>query len=271
MNGNQLSIENLNAQRRQAVRLRLQGEKLAVVTACTGLSAPTVIAAVKAFRQGGWNAVEVSPRKGRPPKAEGAADAEHVRALVQAMLAGPPDRQGLPHSLWSRKAVGEWLATQAGARRSAGAVARLCQALQLDFDEQSIPSPRPGIGGVPARHHGAESYLPAWPGVPADSGKIGLLCVKAARGQLLWLAFSGPPEARHCLDLLSRLEPRHGRLELSIRGAARLLRVPSCASGWTRTRLCICWTRSWVRPAQSLPTFPKWAPPWPAPKGLPCP
>ena len=52
------------------------------------------------------------------------------------------------------------------------------------------------------RYHGIERYLPAWPGVPADSGKIGLLCVKAARGQLLWLAFAGPLDARHYLALL---------------------------------------------------------------------
>jgi sulfate adenylyltransferase subunit 2 len=227
MNGNHLSIDDLNAKRRQAVRLRLQGEKLAVVTASTGLSTPTVIAAVKSYRQGGWNAVEVSPRKGRPPKAEEGMDVRHVHALVQAMLAGPPDKAGLAHALWSRKAVGDWLARQPGARRSAGAVAKLCQALQLDFDENalapSLPAPAAGAAG---RCHGVESYLPAWPGVPADSGKIGLLCVKGARGQLLWLAFAGPLEARHYLVFLARLEPRRGRLELAIPGSARLLRVP---------------------------------------------
>jgi sulfate adenylyltransferase subunit 2 len=225
LNGNQLSIDDLNAKRRQAVRLRLQGEKLAVVTASTGLSTPTVISAVKAYRQGGWTAVEVNPRKGRPPKAEEGLDACHVEALVQAMLAGPPDNAGLSYPLWSRKAVGDWLALQPGAKRSAGAVAKLCAALDLDFDEEALASPQAAAGDA-KRFHGTERYLSAWPGVPADSGKIGILCVKSTRGQLLWLAFAGPLEARHYLELLSRLLSLRSRLELSIPGSARLLRVP---------------------------------------------
>jgi len=226
LNGNQLSVEELNARRRQAVRLRLQGEKLAVVTSNTGLSTPTVIAAVKAYRQGGWNAVEVSPRKGRPTRAEEGNDTPHVHGLVQAMLAGAPDSAGLAHALWSRKAVAEWLARQPGAKRSAGSVTRLCQALDLDFSEDSLASPQPAASGDATRYEGIERYLPAWPGVPADSGKIGLLCVKGLRGQLLWLAFAGPLEARHYLALLGRLLPRRGAVELAIAGSARLLRVP---------------------------------------------
>jgi sulfate adenylyltransferase subunit 2 len=226
LSGNQLSVDDLNAKRRQAVRLRLQGEKLAVVTATTGLSTPTVIAAVKAYRQGGWNAVEVSPRKGRPPKADEGLDASHLTGLVQAMLAGAPDAAGLPHTLWSRKAVGDWLARQPGAKRSAGAVAKLCHALDLNFDEDALASPQAAASGDAMRYHGAERYLPGWPGVPADSGKIGLLCVKAARGQLLWLAFAGRLEARHYLTLLARLVPRRGALELAIHGSSRLMRVP---------------------------------------------
>jgi sulfate adenylyltransferase subunit 2 len=224
LNGNQLTVDDLNAKRRQAVRLRLQGEKLAVVTASTGLSTPTVISAVKAYRQGGWNAVEVNPRKGRPPKAEAGLDTRHVHSLVQVMLAGPPDAAGLSHPLWSRKAVGDWLALQPGAKRSAGAVAKLCAALNLDFDEDVLASPATGAGDA-TRYHGIERYLPAWPGVPADSGKIGLLCVKAARGQLLWLAFAGPLDARHYIALLDRLLSRRGVLELAIAGSSRLMRV----------------------------------------------
>src|SRR4051812_42758363 len=109
MNGNQISVEDLNAKRREAVRLRLQGQKLAVVAASTGLSTPTIIAAVHAYREGGWNAVQVSPRKGRPRREAQGVPAEHIGGLVEAMLAGPPDIPGSPQSLWSRKAIGEWL------------------------------------------------------------------------------------------------------------------------------------------------------------------
>jgi len=224
LNGNQLSVEDLNARRREAVRLRLQGQKLAVVTASTGLSAPTVISAVRAYRAGGWNAVEVSPRKGRPRKQDEGLSSETLHGLVQAMLAGAPGHAGPNQGLWSRKAVADWLGANAQVSRSAGAVAKLCQALDLHQHDGQLAPPDVASDGA-ARYHGVERYLPTWPGVPADSGKIGLLCVKAARGQLLWLAFAGPLGAQHYLALLDRLTPRRGKLELAIPGSARLLRV----------------------------------------------
>nr|WP_268904910.1 sulfate adenylyltransferase subunit CysD [Caenimonas soli] len=148
------------------------------------------------------------------------------------MLGGPPDLAAtLPDTLWSRKAVAAWLAQRTGAQRSAGAATRLCELLGLDFDDDSLAPPVIGAADKPVRYHGAERHLAAWPGVPADSGKIGLLCIKAARGQLLWLAFAGPLEARHYLALLDRLPRRRGAIEVAIAGSARLLRVPEL-SDW---------------------------------------
>ena len=66
LSGNQLTVEALNSQRRQAVQLRLEGHTLSAVKQATQLSAPTIIAAVKAFKTGGWAAVTVNPRRGRP-------------------------------------------------------------------------------------------------------------------------------------------------------------------------------------------------------------
>jgi sulfate adenylyltransferase subunit 2 len=235
-----------------------------VVTASTGLSAPTVISAVKAYRQGGWKSVEVSPRKGRPSKAESDSetDAARVAALVRAMLSGGPDAAGLAsHRLWSRKAVADWLALRAGARLSAGTVVRLCRALDLDFDDHALAPPRSGNASGTVRYHGAERYLRSWPGVPTDSGRIGLLCVKAARGQLLWLAFEGHLGASHYLSLLSRLAPQRGRVELSIAGSSRLLRVPELREwlGHRRDSLLLIdpelGTRSLRTPSQ--PTLPR--------------
>ena len=47
------ATEALNEKRRRAVEMRLAGASLAAVRAATGLSAPTVIGAYKAFRAGG--------------------------------------------------------------------------------------------------------------------------------------------------------------------------------------------------------------------------
>jgi sulfate adenylyltransferase subunit 2 len=227
VNGNQFSVERLNAHRREAVRLRLLGEKLAVVTGATGLSAPTVISAVKAYRQGGWGAVEVNPRTGRPKQIDQTLGVAQAAQLAAIMLAGPPDgdTSGLPEKLWSRAAIGQWLAKHTGAVCSGAHVNKLCDALGLNFDEEALPLPSSNADGA-VRHHGSESYRPAWPGLPSATGKIGLLCVRAARGQLLWLAFAGPLKISHYVMFLSRLPARKGLIELAIPGSARLLRIP---------------------------------------------
>ncbi|HEX7639420.1 MAG TPA: hypothetical protein VF457_13570, partial [Burkholderiaceae bacterium] len=59
------ALAQLNAQRRRAVQLRVDGLGLAQIRAETGLSVPTIIGAFKAFTQGGWQAVDVGAR-GRP-------------------------------------------------------------------------------------------------------------------------------------------------------------------------------------------------------------
>src|SRR5215208_6519384 len=52
-NGKRLSTEVLNERRRQAVRLRLSGMKLAAVSAGIGLSPGTIISAMKSYKGGG--------------------------------------------------------------------------------------------------------------------------------------------------------------------------------------------------------------------------
>jgi sulfate adenylyltransferase subunit 2 len=141
------------------------------------------------------------------------------------MLAGPPDSAGVPQALWSRKAMGEWLKRQGSTRTSAGTMARLTQLLGLEFDDKTLPPALDSETG-PMRWHGVETYRAAWPGVPADSGRIGLLVARDSRGQLLWLAFAGPLEARHYLAFLERIATRRKIVELGVAGSSRLLRVP---------------------------------------------
>jgi sulfate adenylyltransferase subunit 2 len=225
VNGNQLSVPDLNARRRQAVLLRLQGEKLAVVTGTTGLSAPTVIAAVKAFRAGGWSAVEVQPRRGRPSIGDTGISAAARRALMEAVRGGTPATAGVgDHALWSRQSVASWLAAQ-GVARSAGAVARLVCDLGLEQPQADPPAAR-RAGGV-THMEARERYLAA---AAADTAATGLLCARTTRGQLLWLAFAAPLQASHYLDFFSRLLPLGSpRLELRLPGATRLLRTPQVA------------------------------------------
>ncbi len=76
-------VPELNARRRQAVQLRLDGRTLSEVQSIVGLSAPTIIAATKAYRRGGWDAVDVAAR-GRPRRTAVQADstADQLHALL---------------------------------------------------------------------------------------------------------------------------------------------------------------------------------------------
>jgi len=60
--GRQISVAALNQRRRKAVELRLAGTPVATTASRTGLSEPTVTAALKAYRLGGWTGVPVGPR-----------------------------------------------------------------------------------------------------------------------------------------------------------------------------------------------------------------
>ncbi len=103
-----VKIDELNAQRKRAVQLRLNGATLAAVRDEVGLSTPTIVSAVKAFESGGWPAVNVKPR-GRPHRqsANGLSDHELKDALKRAMQ---PDNGS--NKLWSTKAVADWLETE---------------------------------------------------------------------------------------------------------------------------------------------------------------
>jgi len=94
------SVDELNAARRQAVERRLAGETVKATAAATGLSAPTVTAALKAYREGGWEAVPVGPR-GRPPKgaADGApaSDSTSHGSAAPGVPSGSAARVGMTH------------------------------------------------------------------------------------------------------------------------------------------------------------------------------
>ena len=112
-----LSPELLNERRKQAVRLRLDGHTVAVASQQTGLSAPTVSAAWKAFREGGWAAVPVKPR-GRL-KGQASVLGADVQALLWQALYQAPQNFLLPPLLhaapgWGSADLAEWLSTHHG-------------------------------------------------------------------------------------------------------------------------------------------------------------
>jgi hypothetical protein len=124
-----LPVPELNARRRQAVSLRLQGRTLAEAARASNLSVPTVVAAHRAWQQGGWEAVDVRPR-GRKPAGQGPLSKDEEEAWVarwrdpstglwslaraaaelraqHPLLAGLADSQleGLVSRLWQREGL----------------------------------------------------------------------------------------------------------------------------------------------------------------------
>ncbi|HSH47802.1 MAG TPA: helix-turn-helix domain-containing protein [Halomonas sp.] len=107
MSAKHLTPEQLNKRRLQAVRLRLDGQTVAATAAQTGLSAPTVSAAWKAFREGGWEAVPVRPR-GRKAGQAARLDSAAQQVLLERLGRLPASNE----PAWSSRALAETLQQQ---------------------------------------------------------------------------------------------------------------------------------------------------------------
>jgi sulfate adenylyltransferase subunit 2 len=92
-------IAQLNARRKRAVQLRVDGRSLTQIQRETGLSVPTILKACQAFTDGGWLAIDVGAR-GRPRGRGRRLDARQENDLRRWALQGPPELQGLPAGLW---------------------------------------------------------------------------------------------------------------------------------------------------------------------------
>ncbi|HQR04402.1 MAG TPA: IS630 family transposase, partial [Rhodocyclaceae bacterium] len=99
-----LPVEALNERRRLAVRLRLAGMKVADVAVQAELSVPTVIAACKAYRAGGWDEVLVKPR-GRSVGDKRALVPAQEAAICSLICSRLPAELDIGFGLWQRDAV----------------------------------------------------------------------------------------------------------------------------------------------------------------------
>jgi transposase len=108
-----LPLAVLNERRRRAVKLREQGLTLREVAAQCELSVPTVMAAHRAYRQGGWLAVNVKPRgrKAGDGRQLTAAQEAEIRRLICDKT---PEQFKLGFALWNRQAVSQLVADRLG-------------------------------------------------------------------------------------------------------------------------------------------------------------
>lgn len=102
------ALEQLQERRKQVVRLYKKGIKVMQIVAMTGLSYPTVRAAIDRFESGGWINVRPVPRgrfKGDGRVLRGAQE----KAIQRMMIDQRPEQLKMDFRLWSRAAVGHSL------------------------------------------------------------------------------------------------------------------------------------------------------------------
>ena len=205
----------LNARRRRAVQLRVDGLSLSQIQLETGLSVPTIIKAYQAFEMGGWAAIDVGAR-GRP-KGDGRLLAPEQEAdLRRLTLQGPPEAAGLPAGLWDAAALQSLAQSRHGVVLEARALSRLLErwglALQAlpDAAKHSATSSAWAVADWPdlllqARHRKAKLL---WAGalphadLPADAG---LLLALSPRGSLQWLPVTKLASADAHIAFMARL------------------------------------------------------------------
>ena len=83
LDGRNVKVEELNERRIEAVRFRISGISVAETASRTKLSQPTVISALKAYRDGGWSAVPVAPRGRGIKRREEPVTVRHIKHLSE--------------------------------------------------------------------------------------------------------------------------------------------------------------------------------------------
>jgi transposase len=101
-----LPVDALNERRRRAVRMRLDGTSQKDTAAQCEMSRTTVIAPVKAYEAGGWDAVDVD-RGGRPRGSGRTLTAEQEREIQRLIRDRTFDQLKMVYALWTRQAVAE--------------------------------------------------------------------------------------------------------------------------------------------------------------------
>ena len=128
--------EKLNKMRREAVNLRLQGQKITEISKATGLSAPTIIAAHKMFKEGGWDAIDSQPR-GRSQGQNQRLSQEQLKVLRNLVLSPPPQQvAGATTGLWSMASLEKHLKDDLKQKISPRTLSRYLSEIGLHTENQ---------------------------------------------------------------------------------------------------------------------------------------
>ncbi|RSM50779.1 transcriptional regulator [Amycolatopsis balhimycina DSM 5908] len=237
-----LPAEALEVLRRRAVAAVEAGASRVEVARMFGVSRKTVGAWVQAYRTAGDPALRPKPR-GRRPGEQLVLSPPHQAATIKAIIAGSPETHGLPHRLWNRQAVAEFVNHRYRILLSATTVTHYLGRWGLIEEAALTPDParRPIPVFVPVQRPaaGAGTWLPdgeplwlAWtrPHTPPDTGRgpvaaghnlltgfrthfgdVHVLVAVTNRGVLHFQARLGPFDAGDVTAFLRELAAQAGR------------------------------------------------------------
>jgi len=219
LSGRELPIGILNERRRLAVKLRISGMKLDDVAEHAELSVPTVIAAYRAYREGGWDGVAVRPR-GRKAGAGRALSPQSEARLLEMMAAGAPTDYGLTGRVWSEAAVTQVIRHKFDIEVGTRTVRRYLERWGLKEDDpaerlrenggQGTAEPFDRLlaeyGQQPPRKRGRLAWVKTHTiAGPAKGDRHTFLAAQLPRGRCYWVAVSDTPGSENLLGFVEAL------------------------------------------------------------------
>ena len=198
--------------------MRLDGATLAVTSAATGLSNPTIIAAFKAFMQGGWAAVKVKPR-GRPKDESRRLSPEQDARLQQLLFSALPESVKSGATLWQAALITHWLRQNTHLAVSERTLGRYITRFGLNALPVIITPQDNNFAAYRIWYKHAlprlvqqaqhENAVLLWGGIATVTvpslGSFTQLYVHTPKGKLLWYLVSGTAKADDYIAFFSRV------------------------------------------------------------------
>lgn len=218
--GKKLPVQQINELRIKAVKLRLEGKTLKEINQLTGLSAPTIIAAHKAWQSEGWTAVYVRERGRKPGEGRTLSGQQEQDIYVQLVSTQPSDHD-LPFLLWQLEAMQSLIAQRLGLKLPERTTAQYLQRWNLNADR---PIKRIQQASTAAQRWYATTYLDICKQARKEDASIiwlddfgarnncpgrlrhGILRAVSNRGKVLWQPYEGSLRGAHLEDFFDRLK-----------------------------------------------------------------
>lgn len=214
-----LTADALELLRRQAVTAVESGVPQLHVARMLGVSRKTVGTWVRAYRAGGEQAFRPR-RRGRRPGEQLALSLAQQAWVLKTVAGSPPDEVGLPHRLWTRRAIAELIDREFGMALNTATIGQYLSRWGLvgrtnllahlrDSTVPTVPSPR----GEGPRFGQAELLWVAWTRVcpPMGEERLNVLLAVTNRGMLFFLADGRPFDRPRLGDFQQRLRVQLGR------------------------------------------------------------